>query len=121
MDADTLDAYLDDSPARAVDLIIRTGGDERTSNFLPWHANGNEAAVYFCAPYWPEFRRIDFLRAARTYESRRNSWRQTRVERATALVRTLGAEAGLLSRLRGEVGEFEVSDDGDADADLAAD
>ncbi|MFW5965071.1 MAG: polyprenyl diphosphate synthase, partial [Natronomonas sp.] len=30
-------------PTRAVDLIIRTGGDERTSNFLPWHANGNEA------------------------------------------------------------------------------
>ncbi|MFZ2411462.1 MAG: polyprenyl diphosphate synthase, partial [Candidatus Methanoperedens sp.] len=30
-----------------VDLIIRTGGDERISNFLPWQANGNECAAYF--------------------------------------------------------------------------
>jgi len=33
-----------------VDLIIRTGNDWRTSNFLPWLANGHESAVYFCAP-----------------------------------------------------------------------
>lgn len=78
---------LTTGPTRAVDLIIRTGGDERTSNFLPWHANGNEAAVYFCTPYWPEFSRIDFLRAIRTYESRRESWRRTRAQRAAALVR----------------------------------
>lgn len=53
-----------------VDLIIRTGGDFRTSNFLPWQANGNECAAYFCAPYWPEFRKIDFLRAIRTAQTR---------------------------------------------------
>jgi tritrans,polycis-undecaprenyl-diphosphate synthase [geranylgeranyl-diphosphate specific] len=74
---------------RDVDLIIRTGGDERTSNFLPWHANGNEAAVYFCAPYWPEFSKADFLRGIRTYESRERSWQRTRVERGVALVRAL--------------------------------
>ncbi len=77
-------------PTRAVDLIIRTGGAERTSNFLPWHANGNEAAVYFCAPYWPEFSRVDFLRAIRTYEARRESWRRTRMKRAATLVRAVG-------------------------------
>ncbi len=65
-------------PVRDVDLIIRPGGDERTSNFLPWHANGNEAAVYFCAPYWPEFSKVDFLRGIRTYESREQSWQRTR-------------------------------------------
>ena len=81
---------LTTGPTQAVDLIIRTGGDERTSNFLPWHANGNEAAVYFCAPYWPEFSRIDFLRAIRTYESRQESWRRTRIQRAAALVRAVG-------------------------------
>jgi tritrans,polycis-undecaprenyl-diphosphate synthase [geranylgeranyl-diphosphate specific] len=81
---------LTTGPTRAVDLIIRTGGAERTSNFLPWHANGNEAAVCFCAPYWPEFSRVDFLRAIRTYESRRESWRQTRARRAAALVRAAG-------------------------------
>jgi len=55
-----------------VDLIIRTGGETRTSNFLPWQANGNECAAYFCAPYWPEFRKIDFLRAIRTAQARKH-------------------------------------------------
>jgi len=76
-------------PIRDVDLIVRTGGDERTSNFLPWHANGNEAAVYFCAPYWPEFSKVDFLRGIRTYQAREESWRRTRTERAVALVRAV--------------------------------
>lgn len=53
-----------------VDLIIRTGGDERVSNFLPWQANGNECAAYFCAPFWPEFRKIDLLRSIRVYQAR---------------------------------------------------
>jgi len=53
-----------------VDLIIRTGNERRTSNFLPWMANGNECAVYFCAPYWPLFRKIDLLRAIRLYDQR---------------------------------------------------
>lgn len=53
-----------------VDLIIRTGNEWRTSNFLPWLANGHESAVYFCAPFWPMFRKIDLLRAIRTYDQR---------------------------------------------------
>ena len=53
-----------------VDLIIRTGNECRTSNFLPWLANGHESAVYFCAPYWPLFRKIDLLRAIRIYSQR---------------------------------------------------
>ena len=53
-----------------VDLIIRTGNEYRTSNFLPWLANGHESAVYFCAPYWPMFRKIDMLRAIRVYSER---------------------------------------------------
>ena len=60
----------DGAPVPKVDLIVRTGGDSRTSNFLPWQANGNECAAYFCAPYWPEFRKIDFLRAIRTAQTR---------------------------------------------------
>ena len=58
------------APIPPVDLIIRTGNDCRTSNFLPWLANGHESAVYFCAPYWPAFRKIDFLRAMRVYDQR---------------------------------------------------
>ena len=97
-------------PLRDVDLIIRTGGDERTSNFLPWHANGNEAAVFFCTPYWPEFSKVDFLRGIRTYESREESWRRAKAKRALALVRELGgvelAEArSIVSRFRGNIRE----------------
>lgn len=53
-----------------VDLIIRTGDEKRTSNFLPWFANGYKSAVYFCAPYWPLFRKIDLLRGIRVYDER---------------------------------------------------
>jgi len=91
IDVETVERRLYRQPVRDVDLIIRTGGDERTSNFLPWHANGNEAAVYFCAPYWPEFSKVDFLRGIRTYESREQSWQRTKVDRAVTLVRALGS------------------------------
>ncbi len=88
IDVSNVETRLYRRPVRDVDLIIRTGGDERTSNFLPWHANGNEAAVYFCTPYWPEFSKTDFLRAVRTYEAREESWQRARVRRAVALVRS---------------------------------
>jgi tritrans,polycis-undecaprenyl-diphosphate synthase [geranylgeranyl-diphosphate specific] len=90
VDSATVDEALYEGPTRDVDLIVRTGGDERTSNFLPWQANGNEAAVYFTAPYWPEFRKIDFLRGIRTYEHREETWRQTRARRALAVVHAFG-------------------------------
>jgi len=100
VDDSTVSDALYDGPTQDVDLIIRTGGDERTSNFLPWQANGNEAAVYFCAPYWPEFRKIDFMRSIRTYENREESWRRTRAQRALALVRALGhAECAEAARI----------------------
>ena len=92
VDVETIEDRLYDQPVRDVDLIIRTGGDERTSNFLPWHANGNEAAVYFCTPYWPEFSKVDFLRGIRTYEYREASWRRARARRALALLGAVGEE-----------------------------
>ncbi|SEW14100.1 polyprenyl diphosphate synthase [Natrinema salifodinae] len=86
IDVEDIEDRLYDQPVRDVDLIIRPGGEERTSNFLPWHANGNEAAVFFCTPYWPEFSKTDFLRGIRTYEHREESWRRTRARRALALL-----------------------------------
>ncbi|RLM90844.1 di-trans,poly-cis-decaprenylcistransferase [Halobellus sp. Atlit-38R] len=117
VDVDAVERRLAKHTTRDVDLIIRTGGDERTSNFLPWHANGNEAAVYFCAPYWPEFSKVDFLRGLRTYESREQSWRQSRTERAVALLRAvteteLADAKAVATRLRGQLpsaGAREVS------------
>ncbi|GCF14902.1 UDP pyrophosphate synthase [Haloarcula mannanilytica] len=87
--AETIEERLYEGPTRDVDLIVRTGGDERTSNFLPWHANGNEAATFFCTPYWPEFRKVDFMRAIRTYQNREQSWRTTRARRSLALVHAI--------------------------------
>ncbi len=50
------------------DLIIRTSGEIRLSGFLLWQSAHSE--FYFCDTYWPEFRRIDFLRALRDYQRR---------------------------------------------------
>lgn len=73
-----------------VDLIIRTGGDIRTSNFLPWQTNGSECAAYFCAPFWPEFRKIDFLRAIRIYQTREHERKDDSVIRIANLFAACG-------------------------------
>ncbi|MDP2767228.1 MAG: polyprenyl diphosphate synthase [Candidatus Methanoperedens sp.] len=82
--------YTEGGSLPYVDLIIRTGGDERISNFLPWQANGNECAAYFCAPFWPEFRRIDFLRAVRTYQTREHERQKNTVMRVVKLLSYYG-------------------------------
>ncbi len=50
------------------DLIIRTSGEERLSGFLLWQSAYSE--LCFLEVYWPDFRRIDLLRAIRTYQKR---------------------------------------------------
>ncbi len=50
------------------DLILRTSGEERVSNFLLWQLAYSE--LYFTDIYWPGFRKIDFLRAVRDYQRR---------------------------------------------------
>ncbi len=51
------------------DLVIRTSGEERISGFLLWQSAYSE--LYFCESYWPGFRKIDFLRAIRTFQQRK--------------------------------------------------
>ena len=50
------------------DLLIRTGGELRTSNFLPWQLIYTE--FYFPNTYWPEFDENELLKAIQTYKSR---------------------------------------------------
>ncbi|MFH5824376.1 isoprenyl transferase [Georgenia sp. AZ-5] len=50
------------------DLVIRTSGEQRLSGFLLWQSVHTE--YYFCEVYWPDFRRVDFLRALRAYAQR---------------------------------------------------
>jgi len=51
------------------DLIIRTSGELRCSGFLLWQSAYSE--FYFCDAYWPAFRKIDLLRAIRSYQQRK--------------------------------------------------
>ncbi len=50
------------------DLVIRTSGEQRLSGFLLWQSAHSE--FYFCEAYWPDFRRVDFLRALRDFSVR---------------------------------------------------
>jgi short-chain Z-isoprenyl diphosphate synthase len=50
------------------DLVIRTSGEQRLGGFLLWQSAHSE--FYFCDALWPDFRRIDFLRALRSYALR---------------------------------------------------
>ncbi len=49
-------------------LIIRTSGEERLSGFLLWQSSYSE--LYFCDSLWPQLRKVDFLRAVRSYQQR---------------------------------------------------
>ncbi len=50
------------------DLVIRTSGEQRLGGFLLWQSAHSE--FYFCEAFWPDFRRVDFLRALRAYAER---------------------------------------------------
>ena len=50
------------------DLVLRTSGELRISNFLLWKLAYSE--LYFTDVYWPSFRYIDLLRAIRSYQNR---------------------------------------------------
>jgi short-chain Z-isoprenyl diphosphate synthase len=50
------------------DLVIRTSGEQRLSGFLLWQTANAE--FHFTDVYWPDFRRVDFLRALRDYSAR---------------------------------------------------
>src|ERR671915_476348 len=50
------------------DLVIRTSGEQRLSGFLLWQSAHSE--FHFCEVYWPDFRKVDFLRALRSYAAR---------------------------------------------------
>jgi short-chain Z-isoprenyl diphosphate synthase len=50
------------------DFVIRTSGEVRLSGFLLWQTAYSE--FYFCDAYWPSFRKVDFLRALRSFQER---------------------------------------------------
>ncbi len=70
IDEETIERHLYTSylPRSEPDMIIRTSGEERLSNFLLWQSAYSE--LFFLDVYWPDFRRIDLWRAIRTYQCR---------------------------------------------------
>lgn len=63
-----VDAHLYTSGQPDPDLVIRTSGEQRLSGFLLWQSAYSE--IWFTEAYWPEFRRVDFLRALRDFSAR---------------------------------------------------
>lgn len=68
IDENLFSRYLySDNGYENVDIVIRTGGELRLSNFLPWQTASS--LTYFVDVYWPAFRKIDLLRAIRTWQN----------------------------------------------------
>jgi tritrans,polycis-undecaprenyl-diphosphate synthase [geranylgeranyl-diphosphate specific] len=68
IDENTVNNNLYTAGLEDPNLIIRTSGEERLSGFLLWQSSYSE--LYFCDSLWPEFRKVDFLRALRSYQER---------------------------------------------------
>jgi len=69
LEPDEIGRYMYAPDVPDPDLIIRTSGELRLSGFLLWQSAYSE--YYFCDVFWPDFRKIDFLRAIRSYERRK--------------------------------------------------
>nr|WP_075050571.1 polyprenyl diphosphate synthase [Ignicoccus islandicus] len=69
---ETISEHLYTAGVPDPDLIIRTSGEERISNFLLWQSAYSE--FYFADMYWPEIRKIDILRAIRDYQRRKRRY-----------------------------------------------
>jgi short-chain Z-isoprenyl diphosphate synthase len=68
IDVDNIAEHLYTAGQPDPDLVIRTSGEQRLSGFLLWQSAHSE--FYFCEAYWPDFRKVDFLRALRAYAAR---------------------------------------------------
>ncbi len=68
LEIDHIESHLYTAGEPDPDLIIRTSGEQRLSGFLMWQSAHSE--FYFCEALWPDFRRVDFLRALRDYTNR---------------------------------------------------
>jgi tritrans,polycis-undecaprenyl-diphosphate synthase [geranylgeranyl-diphosphate specific] len=70
IDKDVIESclYTSHLPQSSPDMILRTSGEKRLSGFLLWQSAYSE--LVFMDVYWPEFRKIDLMRAIRTFQRR---------------------------------------------------
>lgn len=64
--------YLYDRTLSDPDLILRTSGEERISNFLLWQSAYSE--LYFSDVFWPDLKKSDFLKAIISYQNRKRRY-----------------------------------------------
>ena len=69
IDEITFSKFLQLKDAPDPDLLVRTGGEKRISNFLLWNIAYSE--LYFCDCLWPDFNKNEFERALEFYASRK--------------------------------------------------
>ena len=72
---ETFEHYLDTKDIPDPDLLIRTSGEQRLSNFLLWQCAYSE--LYFCDTYWPDFKEEDFQKAIADYQQRQRRFGKT--------------------------------------------
>jgi undecaprenyl diphosphate synthase len=73
--SEVMNDHLDTADLPDPDLLIRTGGESRLSNFMLWQVSYSE--IYFTDIMWPEFRKDMFLRALSEYQSRERRFGRT--------------------------------------------
>jgi len=64
--------YTSHLPQQELDIVMRTSGESRISNFLIWQSAYSE--LFFIDVYWPDFREIDLERAVRAYQNRKRRY-----------------------------------------------
>ncbi|MBR57898.1 MAG: di-trans,poly-cis-decaprenylcistransferase [Myxococcales bacterium] len=83
-----LSGYLDTAPYGDPDLILRTGGELRLSNFLLWQAS--YAELFFTDTPWPSFRRTELESIFNDYQTRQRRYGQTPAQTAQLTERRVG-------------------------------
>lgn len=73
--SEIMSGFLDTAELPDPDLLIRTGGESRLSNFMLWQVSYSE--IYFTDVMWPEFRKEIFLQALTEYQSRERRFGRT--------------------------------------------
>lgn len=75
IDSDTIQQHLATKDMPDVDLLIRTGEEQRLSNFLLWQCA--YAELYFCDTYWPDFKEKELRKAIADYQNRERRYGKT--------------------------------------------
>lgn len=78
IDEKTIDQHLQTNFMPDPDLLIRTGGEQRISNYLLWQIAYSE--LYFCDTYWPDFNEEDLHKAIESYQSRQRRYGKTEAQ-----------------------------------------